>query len=34
MTYQLHNQDCLEWMKQQPAESIDPDYFKFIHQRM
>lgn len=23
MTYQLYNQDCLEWMQQQSAESID-----------
>jgi site-specific DNA-methyltransferase (adenine-specific) len=23
MLYQLHQQDCLEWMKAQPAESVD-----------
>lgn len=23
MTYQLHQQDCLEWMRQQPSDSID-----------
>lgn len=23
MTYQLHNQDCIEWMRSQPAESVD-----------
>jgi DNA modification methylase len=23
MTYQIHNQDCLEWMNAQPAESVD-----------
>ena len=27
MTYQLYQHDCLEWMRQQPAESIDTIIF-------
>jgi site-specific DNA-methyltransferase (adenine-specific) len=27
MTYQIHNQDCLEWMRTQPSDSIDTIIF-------